>query len=218
MLSLPACAALVLACSFAGGAQAGSASGVLPKTGIARNNATAAANEMARWVGVTQDNQRLPFVIVDKKSAQAFVFDAKGQLKGATPVLLGLTVGDQGLTDMAGRDVASLLPAEKTTPAGRFAAEPGRNLQGEHIIWMNYAAQLAIHRLRPDHQQERRAQRLATASATDNRISAGCVIVPARFYDHVIEPLLGNHRSVVYVLPETRSLQSMINAMQASSF
>ena len=188
------------------------------KTDFAGQRATNDVRLAAHWVAANTDNQRLPFVIVDKKNAQAFVFDAQGQFKGATAVLLGSAAGDDGLTDMKGREVSSLLPAERTTPAGRFAAEPGRNLKGDNIIWIDYNAQLAIHRLRPDFQKERRAQRLASSSATDNRISLGCVVVPVAFYDSVMWPVLGRSRSVVYVLPEKRPLQSMLNALQSSPY
>lgn len=170
----------------------------------------------ADWVAGNVDNQRLPFVIVDKKNAQAFVFGADRRLKGVTSVLLGLAVGDGGLTDMSGRQISSLRPDERTTPAGRFAAEPGHNLQGESIIWVDYAARLAIHRLRPDLQQQRRAQRMASNSSDDNRISMGCIVVPVAFYENVIQPVLGRTRSIVYVLPETRSVQGMLGALQAS--
>ena len=207
---------LVLASSLAVGVNASDAVQPLPKIDFVGESASADARVAAYWVTANADNQRLPFVIVDKKNALAFVFDADRQLKGATPVLLGLTVGDDGLVDMSGRKVSSLLPFERTTPAGRFKAEPGRNLQGEDIIWLDYAAKLAIHRLRPDHQPERRAHRLATTSVADNRISLGCVIVPVAFYEKVIRPVLGRSQSVVYVLPETRSLQGMLNALQSS--
>ena len=218
--SLSALLLAALPLAFAGQAHAaGAAHSVrsLSETGFPGKSATADITKTAQWVAATLDNQRLPFVIVDKKNAQIFVFDAKGEVKGTSKVLLGLTAGDHGLADLAGREVSSLSPAERTTPAGRFTAEPGRNLQSEDIIWLDYAAQLAIHRLRPDNQQERRAQRLATASALDNRISYGCVIVPVAFYKSVIGPVLGNSRSVVYVLPETRPLQSMLNALQSGA-
>ena len=131
---------LVLVLGLAGGANASDTVHPLPKTDFAGESATADARIAADWVAANADNQRLPFVIIDKKNAQAFVFDADRQIKGATPVLLGLAVGDDGLLDMSGRKVSSLLPFERTTPAGRFVAEPGRNLQGEEIIWLDYAA------------------------------------------------------------------------------
>lgn len=43
----------------------------------------------------------------------------------------------------------------------------------------------------------------------------GCLVVPVLFYENVIQPVLGNSRSVVYVLPETTSLRVMLGALQA---
>lgn len=188
----------------------------LPRADFAGEASSADVRFAADWVAGNADNQRLPFVIVDKKNAQAFVFGADRRLRGVTSVLLGLAVGDGGLTDMSGRQISSLRPEERTTPAGRFAAEPGRNLQGEPIIWVDYAAKLAIHRLRPDLQQQRRTHRMASSSADDNRISMGCIVVPVAFYENVIQPVLGKTRSVVYVLPETRPVQGMLGSLQAS--
>ena len=190
----------------------------LPNINFAGIAPTADARVAAQWVATNADNQHLPFVIVDKKNAQAFVFGADGRLRGATAVLLGLAVGDGGLADMSDREVLNMRLEQKTTPAGRFEAEPGINLQGDRIVWMDYAAGLAIHRLRPDLQKERRARRLATPSVADNRISLGCVVVPVAFYENVIWPVLGSSRSVVYVLPETRSLQGMLNAWHSGVF
>jgi len=217
-LSLSLSLLLVLVSTVVCWANASDPAHSLPKIDFAGVRATADAQITADWVAANTDNQRLPFVIIDKKNAQAFVFDADRQLKGATPVLLGLAMGDDGLVDMSGRKVSSLLPFERTTPAGRFVAEPGRNLQGEEIIWLDYSAKLAIHRLRSDHQPERRAKRLATASVADNRISLGCIVVPVAFYEKVIRPVLGKSHSVVYVLPETRPLQGMLNALQSSVY
>lgn len=163
--------------------------------------------QMARWVMASNDHQAQPFAIVDKKEARLFVFGADGRLLGAAPALLGLTPGDEGLGDLQGRAPAQLLPAERTTPAGRFASEPGHNLQGEAVVWFHYAAALAIHRLRPAPARERRPQRLMSETPDDNRISLGCVIVAPGFYDAVVAPVLGRQRGVVYVLPETRPLQ-----------
>ena len=210
-------AVLALTLAFSGAVHAIDELGQLPRVNFAGEPVTADTHIAAQWVLTNTDNQRLPFVIIDKKNAKAFVFDADRQLRGATPVLLGLAVGDDGLVDMSGREVSSLRPEERTTPAGRFVGEPGHNLLGEDIVWFDYAAKLAIHRLRPDPQRERRAQRLATSSALDNRVSLGCIVVPVAFYDSVIRPVLGQSRSVIYVLPETRPLQGMLGALQASA-
>lgn len=91
---------------------------------------------------------------------------------------------------------------QRTTPAGRFVAGPGRNLQGEAVVWVDYDAALAIHRLRPGASHGPRLARLATPTPADNRASWGCVVVPAPFYLEVVAKLLGRGASVVYVLPE----------------
>ena len=162
------------------------------------------------------DNRRLPFAIVDKKAARIFVFEADGQLRGASPVLLGLAPGDGGLVSLVNRPVASLTAEERTTPSGRFASEPGRNLNGEAIVWIDYAAKLAIHRLRPADPGERRAERLASATADDNRISFGCVVVSVSFYESVIALTLGKSHGVVYVLPEAQTLQRLFDGIQSA--
>jgi len=151
------------------------------------------------------DNHGRPFAIVDKRAARLFVFGAKGELIGETPVLLGLARGDESAPDLANRSPSSLLPAERTTPAGRYASEPGHNDKGEDIVWIDYDASLAIHRLRPSPPAERRAERLASANPDDKRISFGCVVVPVAFYEEVVRPTLGSARGMVYVLAESGS-------------
>ncbi len=159
------------------------------------------------------DAQGRPFAIVDKREARIYVFDASGRLAGASPVLLGLAAGDADTADIAQRTPASLAPLERATPAGRFESQPGHNDKGEAIVWVDYDASLAIHRLRPAPPQERRAERLASPSADDNRISRGCIVVPVAFYDSVVGPTLGSRRGVVYVLPETRPVQALFEAL-----
>lgn len=183
---------------------------------LALESASADARYATRWVLAMGDNQGLPFVIVDKKSARLFVFEASGQLRGASPALLGLTPGDRGVAGIEQREVASLRGDERSTPAGRFVSEPGRNLQGEAIVWIDYAAKLAIHRLRPAPVIERRPERLASATPDDNRISLGCVVVPVSFYESVVSPVLGKSYSVVYVLPENQPVERMLGAVQLS--
>ncbi len=161
------------------------------------------ARQVADWVLQVQDHAGLPFVLVDKKAAVLYLFGADGRLRAASPALLGLAPGDHGAPDLNQRDLATLAFHERTTPAGRFEAQPGRNLQGEPVVWVDYGAALAIHRLRPGPAQERRAARLQSATPADNKISLGCVVVPVAFYLEQVEPLLGRGRSVVYILPET---------------
>jgi hypothetical protein len=161
--------------------------------------------KVARWAFGTRDMQGRPFAVVDKKVARIFVFDADGRMQGSTSVLLGLAKGDDSTPGVGRNPVSAIAPHERTTPSGRFESEPGRNDKGEAIVWVDYNAAVAIHRLRPTSENQRRPQRLASRTPLDNRISLGCIVVPEAFYDAVITPTLGTHRGVVYVLPETRS-------------
>ena len=176
------------------------------------------ARYAADWVLDSGDHQGQPFAIVDKRAARIYVFDSAGdgtpRLVGASAVLIGLAAGDFAVPDIAQRTPASLRPDERTTPAGRFDSEPGHNEKGEAIVWVDYDASVAIHRLRPAPAVERRADRLASADAADHRISYGCVVVPVEFYDKVIAASLGKRRGVVYVLPETRSARVMFGAFE----
>jgi hypothetical protein len=183
--------------------------------------AGARASDDARYatdrVVAAADNQGLPFAIVDKKDARIYVFEPSGRLIGASAVLLGSAPGDDAAADIANRSPGSgLAPVERTTPAGRFATTPGHNDKGEAIVWVDYDAALAIHRLRPAPAQERRVERLASAASDDHRISLGCIVVPVDFYESVIGPSLGSRRGVVYVLPESRSVRALFDAVELS--
>jgi len=157
----------------------------------------------------SRDNQGMPFAIVDKKDAKLYLFTPRGRLVAATPALLGLARGDHSVPGIGDIPPARIPPADRTTPAGRFLTEPGRNLEGEDVVWIDYDAGLAIHRLRPNAAQEARLQRLASTLPDEHRVSAGCVVVPVEFYEDHVRPMLGERAGVVYVLPETRSVQEM---------
>ena len=169
-----------------------------------------AAYELGQRVVDTGDHAGLPFVIVHKRSGLALVYHANGRLAGASSVLLGLTIGDQAAAGVGERTRdGTLRRSDLTTPAGRFESEPGHNLGGEPIVWIDYASALAIHRLRHGATRTQRALRLASVHSGDKRASAGCVVVPEAFYDRVIGPILGRGRSIVYVMPEDSSWRDL---------
>lgn len=167
--------------------------------------ATPAVQHLLQQILAHKDNRGSAFAIVDKRNASVHVFDAAGALKGSSPVLLGLARGDDSVPGIGERKMSDIKPFERTTPAGRFRVEPGVNLQGEDIVWIDYDAAVSMHRVRTANKADRRLERLATPSVLDNRISYGCINVPARFYDQFIKDSLGGPGGVVYVLPETRS-------------
>ncbi|CDS52759.1 hypothetical protein [Polaromonas sp. CG9_12] len=166
-------------------------------------------SQVTAWIRATGNHHGLPFAVIDKKAAMLHVFDASGRPLGSSPVLLGLAVGDHSVPDIGTRKLSDIRPAERTTPAGRFMSEPGRNLQGEDIVWIDYDAAVSMHRVRASNKADRRLERLATPTVADNRISYGCVNVPAAFYDARIKPVFGLKPAIVYVLPETRSVGTL---------
>ncbi len=162
-----------------------------------------AAVALHAQVLATVDHVQRPFAIVDKQRAQLSVYHADGTLAGTSDVLLGQMPGDGSTVDVGQRtQTGRLRMQDRTTPAGRFDSQPGRNLNGEGVVWVDYATAFAIHRLRPAPAAQRRAERLASADQQARRISAGCVVVPVAFYDAVVAPVLGLGRAVVYVMPE----------------
>lgn len=161
----------------------------------------ASAEVISRPVAADQQDGR-PFAIVDKRQATLSVHAADGRLIGRSPVLLGLTPGDVEPASARGKAPSALGVNERVTPAGRFEAQPGRNLSGEQIVWFDYRAHLAIHRLRPAPASQQRPERLASPRVEDRRITLGCVAVDPAFFDQVVLPTLGAGRSLVYILPE----------------
>jgi hypothetical protein len=167
------------------------------------------ARQVADWVVDSSDNQRMPFVIIDKMNGKVFVFDAEGRLRGAASALLGLAIGDDSVPGIGERKLSSIRPDERTTPAGRFEANLDRNISGKEILWVDYDAAISLHPVVTGNAKERRAERLATPSPLDNRISYGCINVPADFFAQVVSPAFKGTNGIVYVLPETRPTQQV---------
>jgi hypothetical protein len=169
-----------------------------------------------RWlvdrVSRTHDNGRSEFIVVDKRAAQVHVFDAQGHLQASSPVLLGAAFGDDSVPGIGTRPMAQITPEERTTPAGRFVGELGRNTHGDDIVWVDYEAAISMHRVRLNNPSERRAERLASPSAADNRISWGCINLPVAFYEQQVQPIFGRHKAIIYVLPDTRPVQAVFGA------
>ena len=182
----------------------------VPRIADFRDHAASAdARFIANWVAHSQDNRHLPFVILDKRDARVFVFDSGGMLLDSSPVLLGAAAGDDSVAGIGKRPIAQVQPEERTTPAGRFISQPGRNASGEDVVWVDYDAAVSMHRVRPVDPKERRLERLASNDPAQRRISYGCINVPVAFFDAVIKPVLGARRAVVYALPEAKDVHQV---------
>ena len=162
---------------------------------------------MADWVVGTGDNQGLPFAIIDKVNAKVYAFNRYGRLYEAAPVLLGLTKGDFSTPGIGNKPLSKIPPSERTTPAGRFVAAMGRNHKGKDILWVDYGESLSLHAVVKGTARDRRAERLASPSSKDNRISFGCINVPKPFFRNVIQNKFSGTKSVVYIMPETKKFK-----------
>ena len=174
-----------------------------------------AASELTNWIIASGDNGGLPFIVIDKIVAEVFVFDARGQPLGATPALLGVTPGDESAEGVGDRELSDIKPEDRTTPAGRFVANFGPASGNRTVLWVDYATSISLHPVITTNKKERRLQRLNSPSSDDNRITYGCINVPAAFYADVVLPLLRDTAGVVYILPETKPLKEVFQSYSA---
>lgn len=177
-----------------------------------REKPSVEARHVADWAVDARDHGGLPFVIVDKAQSRVFVFDGEGKLKGAASALLGLSSGDESAPGIGQRPLSSIRPEERTTPAGRFVASLDRSLKGDEILWVDYDAAVALHRVIATVAKERRLQRLDSRDPADRRITYGCINVPVRFFDQVVAPAFRAHGGIVYVLPEGRPAREVFGS------
>lgn len=207
---------LLTACLCAGSVQAEQAGDqqtapTRPERRANFNHAPASADaiRVADWVVASGDNAQMPFIVVDKADARVFVFHASGTLRQSSPALLGSAMGDDSAPGIGDRPLSAILPAERTTPAGRFIASMDRNLHGAPMLWVDYDSALSMHPVVTSNVREQRAQRLSTPTPQDNRISYGCINVPSSFFKNVVMPSFKGTAGVVYVLPEVRRLDDV---------
>ena len=170
-------------------------------------SASRRTRDMADWVARSGDNGGMPFAIIDKVNAKVYAFSADGQLYAAAPVLLGMSKGDYSVPGIGNKPLSQIPPSERTTPAGRFVARIGHNHKGKEILWVDYDQSLSLHPV-VDVPGQRRPQRLASLTSSDNRVSWGCINVPPPFFKDVISDKFSGTSSVVYILPETRQFKT----------
>lgn len=168
-------------------------------------SASRRTREMADWVIGSKDNLNMPFAIVDKVNAKVYVFSEDGKLHGAAPVLLGLGIGDDVAPGVADMPMGRIPPEKRTTPAGRFEVQIGRNAKGKEVLWVDYKNSISMHPVVTSNPVERRAERLGSPNPADNRISYGCINVPVDFFKNVVHSKFSGINGIVYVLPETKS-------------
>lgn len=161
--------------------------------------------ELAGWVVATKDGQGYPFAIMDKAAAQILVFGGDGRLRGAAPGLFGSASGDHTAPGIAGLALREIPGRDRTTPAGRFVGGFGPSIDAGRVLWVDYDSAVSIHPTATGVPSERRAERLASPSPDDNRVTHGCINVSPEFYERIIRPTF-ERGGVFYILPDTAPL------------
>jgi len=179
---------------------------------------SAEAARVMSWIGRAKDNGALPYAVIDKKAARLFLFDAKGQLRGETAVLVGIALGDEATPGVGAKNLAEIGPAEKTTPAGRFLARYGVAAGNQRVLWVDYHTSVALHPVPTANPRERRRARLLSPSPDDNRITFGCINVSQAFYSGSVQPLFRRKGGVVYVLPDIKPLEEVFPRLRVEPF
>lgn len=161
--------------------------------------------DLAGWVVASRDSQGYPFAVIDKAAAQILVFGGDGRLRGAAPGLFGSAVGDHTAPGIAGLALREIPGRDRTTPAGRFVGGYGPSIDAGRVLWVDYESAVSIHPTATGVPAEKRAERLASPTPDDNRVTHGCINVAPGFYEQVVRPTF-ERGGVFYVLPDEDSL------------
>jgi hypothetical protein len=157
----------------------------------------------AQWIADSKDNVKLPFIIVDKSNAQVYAFTPYAQLKATAPILLGAGVGDKVLV-APDAPMSAIPPQKRITPAGRYVSKLAIDPHANHVILsIDPHNLISLHIVAPGTPAQRRAERLASVTSSDNRVSFGCINVPPGFFNTVVDPDFRPGQGIVYILPET---------------
>lgn len=171
--------------------------------------------ELAGWVVASGDSQGYPFAVIDKASAQVLVFGSDGRLRGAAPALLGSAVGDHTAPGIAGLALREIPGRDRTTPAGRFVGGFGPSIDAGRVLWVDHESAVAIHPTSTNVPAERRAERLASPSPEDNRVTHGCINVSPEFFERLVQPTF-EQGGVFYILPDSAPLAETFPAFAES--
>jgi hypothetical protein len=128
-----------------------------------------------------------------------------------------LARGDESAPGVGDKKLSDIRRGERTTAAGRFVAALGQDFSNKDVLWVDYNAALALHRVPSSNSREGRLQKLASASNLDHRITFGCIDVPVKFFDQVVHANFSNTNGIVYILPETKPLSAFFPGISAQS-
>ncbi|WP_409521504.1 hypothetical protein [Novosphingobium sp.] len=224
LLSVPAVAVERAAASASSalletGPEAGLKTG--PEEGASEEKQFEGSEEARRvidWIASSGDNRSLPYVVIDKKAARAYLFSAKGKALSDAPVLIGIAPGDEATPGIGSKSLSEIGPAERTTPAGRFLAKFGVAAGNHKVLWVDYATSVALHTIPTGNPKEKRRERMLSKTIEDNRITFGCINVPKVFYNKGVSPLFQKKGGYVYVMPDIKPLEEVFPRLRVQPF
>jgi len=165
---------------------------------------------LADWVASTGDNEDMPYIVVDKTAAVVAVYDAKGKLLGSDAALVGSAQGDDSAPGVGDRELSDIPMEDRTTPAGRFIGGFGPAAGSDRVLWIDYATAISLHAVITTNPAEKRLDRLKSKTPDDNRITHGCINVPAKFYSKVVRPTFAKGHGIFYILPDSKPLVDVL--------
>lgn len=159
---------------------------------------TADANAVNNYVQENNDTNGKPYVVADKRGGVVYLYDGEGNLINESPALFGREVSDATTTNAtpAGKFKLSYIPTDQVGYGGSvqgFATQGTDKDTGATRV-------LALHRVWTQNPAQNRPARLTSKTASDNRISNGCINVPNDFYNANLD---GKFDGFIYVIPET---------------
>lgn len=159
---------------------------------------TADANAVNNYVQENNDTNGKPYVVADKRGGVVYLYDGEGNLINESPALFGREVSDATTTNStpAGKFKLSYIPTDQVGYGGSvqgFATQGTDKDTGATRV-------LALHRVWTQNPAQNRPARLTSKTASDNRISNGCINVPNDFYNANLD---GKFDGFIYVIPET---------------
>lgn len=159
------------------------------------------ANVVNGWVRQAGDNQGQRYIIADKAAGMLHIMSAEGTVLESAPALYGKKQGD-GMT-------------VGETPAGIFLLhhQPAPTAYGGDLQQFATAPDgdvYAIHRVLTTNPRQNRQGRLNTPTPDDNRISLGCINVPADIYNQY---LTQGFQGKLYILPDQEDITTTFAAI-----
>src|SRR5262249_36294143 len=133
------------------------------------------AAQLAEWVVATGDNGGRPFVSIDKRAADVFVFAPHGSLEGAAPVLVGEAPGAGPPAACAARVLSAIGRDARTPPEAGFGGSLGAARVLPTVLGAASARGFSLPPVIPANPEEHRLERLRSPAAEDRRITYGCI-------------------------------------------